>query len=73
MLDRFFVLLVRCYKIVFSWKHPSCRYIPTCSTYAIDAVNKYGIYKGGLLSVKRILRCRPGFRRYSNCGYDPVP
>lgn len=73
MLEKVFVMLVKCYRVVFSWKHPSCRYIPTCSTYAIEAVTKYGICRGVLLSLKRILRCRPSFKQYSNCGYDPVP
>lgn len=73
MLDRVFISFVRCYKVLFSWKRPSCRYIPTCSSYAIEAVEKYGFLKGVVLSLRRILRCHPGFRKYSNCGYDPVP
>jgi uncharacterized protein len=47
---------------------PKCIYTPTCSQYAIDAINKYGALKGGFLAIKRILRCHP-FRRG---GYDPV-
>ncbi len=73
MIKGIFVSFVKCYKVVFSWKRPSCRYIPTCSSYAIEAVEKYGVLKGVALSFRRILRCRPGFRKYSNCGYDPVP
>ena len=48
---------------------PRCRYTPTCSQYAIEAVKKHGVFKGGWLAVKRILRCHP----WGGCGYDPVP
>ena len=47
---------------------PKCIYTPTCSQYAIDAINKYGALKGGFLASKRILRCHP-FRKG---GFDPV-
>ena len=46
-----------------------CKYIPTCSQYAIEALEKYGTLKGSFLAVKRILRCNP----FSKGGYDPVP
>ena len=48
---------------------PSCRFTPTCSQYAIDAVREWGIVCGTALSVWRVLRCNP----YGKCGYDPVP
>ena len=48
---------------------PSCNYTPTCSQYAIQALEKYGFLKGGFLAVKRILRCHP----FAKGGYDPVP
>ncbi len=48
---------------------PCCRFYPTCSTYAMQAVEKYGALKGGWLTVKRILRCNP----FNDGGYDPVP
>lgn len=48
---------------------PSCRYQPTCSAYAIDAVSRYGAGKGGLLAIRRVLRCHP----WGGSGYDPVP
>ena len=51
---------------------PSCRFIPTCSAYALEAVEKYGALKGGLLAVRRILRCNP-FHRQKSIEYDPVP
>ncbi|MGM9937693.1 MAG: membrane protein insertion efficiency factor YidD [Candidatus Ornithomonoglobus sp.] len=46
-----------------------CRFTPTCSQYALEAVEKYGALKGGYLAIRRILRCRP----FGGCGYDPVP
>ena len=49
--------------------HNSCRHIPTCSNYAIEAISKYGTIKGTYLSFKRILRCNP----WGTSGYDPVP
>lgn len=48
---------------------PACRYTPTCSQYAIEAIQKYGPFKGGWLALKRILRCNP----FGGSGYDPVP
>lgn len=48
---------------------PSCRFTPTCSQYAIEALKKYGPFKGFLLTIKRILRCNP----WGGSGYDPVP
>ena len=48
---------------------PRCRYIPTCSEYALEAVEKYGAAKGSFLALKRFLRCHP----FHKGGYDPVP
>ena len=48
---------------------PACRYTPTCSQYAQEAIKKYGAFKGGWLALKRILRCHP----FGGSGYDPVP
>lgn len=49
-------------------KKPSCRFYPTCSQYAIDAVNRYGAFKGSWLTVKRLSKCHP----FHPGGYDPV-
>ena len=49
---------------------PSCRFTPTCSAYAQEAINKYGALKGGFLALKRLLRCHPF---YKGDPYDPVP
>ena len=67
----FFVLLpVYFYRYFISpMTPPSCRYTPTCSAYAIEAVKKHGILKGGWLALKRILSCNP----WGGSGYDPVP
>lgn len=55
-------------KYISSLKRPSCRFYPTCSEYALEAINKYGALKGGFLSIKRILKCHP----FNKGGYDPV-
>ena len=51
---------------------PCCRFIPTCSAYALEAVEKYGALTGGWLALRRILRCHP-FHRQRSIQYDPVP
>ena len=51
---------------------PCCRFIPTCSAYALEAVEKYGALKGGWLALRRILRGHP-FHRQRSIQYDPVP
>lgn len=48
---------------------PSCRYAPSCSQYAIQAISKYGAVKGSWLATKRLMRCHP----WGGSGYDPVP
>lgn len=64
-----FIVLILFYRnFVSPLKPPSCRYIPTCSEYALIAVEKYGAFRGGWMAVKRILRCHPLHKG----GYDPV-
>ena len=67
---RILLWLIRFYRASISPLHPACcRYIPTCSQYALEAVEKYGAVKGGYLALRRILRCHPLHKG----GYDPVP
>ncbi|MDP2183386.1 MAG: membrane protein insertion efficiency factor YidD [Actinomycetota bacterium] len=64
------VLIVRGYQKVLSPIFPpSCRFTPTCSTYAITSLERYGVLKGGWLSLKRVFRCHP----WNPGGHDPVP
>ena len=65
--------LIRSYQRNISPLRPPCfRFIPTCSAYALEAVEKYGALKGGWLALRRILRCHP-FHRQRSIQYDPVP
>ena len=64
------ILLVKIYQYVISPAiGPKCRFTPTCSQYAITALQKHGLIKGTLLAIKRICKCHPG----GGSGYDPVP
>jgi uncharacterized protein len=61
---------LRFYKLAVSpMLPPACRYTPTCSEYALEAVEQYGVLRGGWLATKRLLGCHP----WSRGGYDPVP
>lgn len=63
------ILVIKAYrKYISPLKRPCCRFYPTCSQYALDAINKYGVLKGSFMSIKRILRCNP----FNKGGYDPV-
>lgn len=64
------ILLVRFYqKFISPYKPSCCRFTPTCSQYALEALRKYGPVKGSWLAFKRIIRCHP----WGGSGYDPVP
>lgn len=70
-MKRFLILIITLYKKYISplKGRPTCKFTPSCSSYAIEALEKYGFLKGSLLAVWRILRCNP----FSKGGYDPVP
>lgn len=71
MISKFLIKCIRFYRKYLSGlkRYSHCKYIPTCSQYAIEAIEKYGPLKGLGLAVWRILRCNP----FSKGGYDPVP
>ncbi|MDA0708508.1 MAG: membrane protein insertion efficiency factor YidD [Proteobacteria bacterium] len=70
LLSYFLKALIAIYKYVISpLLGPKCRYLPTCSSYAMEAIDRHGPIKGGWLGIKRILRCNP----WGASGYDPVP
>ena len=65
--------MIRFYrKVISPARPPCCRFFPTCSAYALEAIEKYGAWKGGFLALRRILRCNP-FHRQKSIEYDPVP
>lgn len=65
-----FMLLIKIYQWILSpWLGRQCRYTPTCSRYGMEALRKYGLFKGGYLTIRRILSCHP----WGGHGYDPVP
>ena len=69
MIKKFLISLIKFYrKKISPLSPPKCKYIPTCSQYALDAIEKYGVLKGTLLAIWRILRCNP----FSKGGFDPV-
>ena len=69
-LSAFFIMLIKLYQVTLSpFFGRQCRYLPTCSNYGIEAIKKYGPFKGGWLTLKRLLSCNP----WGGSGYDPVP
>ena len=72
-MKKLFLSLIRFYqKHISANTPPVCRFRPTCSAYAHEAINKYGAVKGGWLALRRILKCQP-FHRQKTIEYDPVP
>lgn len=70
IVETIFTLIIRFYQLAISpLLPPSCRYTPTCSQYALQAIKKHGPFKGGWLAIKRIFRCHP----WGGHGHDPVP
>ena len=70
-IKKFLIFLIKSYQLTISpwFSGGSCRFTPTCSQYAIEALEVHGIFKGGLLAAWRIIRCNP----LSKGGWDPVP
>jgi putative membrane protein insertion efficiency factor len=70
MIRQLFILMVRGYQVTLSPLLPAaCRYYPSCSAYAIEALERYGAWRGAWLALRRIGRCHP----FHSGGYDPVP
>ena len=70
LVQRFLILLVRGYRLMLSpWLGSSCRFEPTCSAYALDALQRHGAAAGSYLAAARVLRCHP----WCAGGHDPVP
>ena len=70
MIARLLIILARCWQLGPSTVlPPTCRYEPSCSAYAIDAIRRYGAARGGWLALRRLLRCHP----WGGSGLDPVP
>lgn len=69
-MKKILITMIRFYQRYLSpLKSTKCPYYPSCSSYGLEAVQKYGAFKGGILALWRIIRCNP----FSNGGYDPVP
>ncbi len=64
------VKLIKTYQNMPLASHSKCKFYPTCSNYAIEAINEYGNIKGSFLTIKRVIKCNPFNKKY---GYDPVP
>jgi putative membrane protein insertion efficiency factor len=70
VLTKILIGMIRIYQATISPLFPhTCRYTPTCSTYGVEALKKYGPFRGGWLALKRFLSCNP----FGGQGYDPVP
>lgn len=69
MIKKIILFLINIYQKISKLTPPRCRFYPTCSEYAKQAIIKYGLFKGGILAIKRIIKCHP----LNDGGYDPVP
>ncbi len=70
LLSKSLIVLIRGYQCILSpWIGRECRFVPTCSQYSIEAVERFGFFKGGWLMLARIVRCNP----WGGWGFDPVP
>jgi uncharacterized protein len=70
LLSSLLILLIRMYQYTISpLLGPGCRFVPNCSAYGVEAIKKHGPFKGGWLTIKRVLSCHP----WGKSGYDPVP
>ena len=67
-MQKFVLFLINIYQKISSLTPPRCRFYPTCSEYTKQAIQKYGLFKGGIMGIKRICRCHP----LNEGGYDPV-
>lgn len=67
-MKRIGIAMIHAYRFVFSWMPSSCRYLPTCSVYTEQAIERYGLLRGSWMGAQRIARCHPGHPG----GYDPV-
>lgn len=70
MLAKLFILIIQAYRLIISpWFPASCRFTPNCSAYAQQAIARHGAWRGGGLTVRRLLKCHP----WGPAGFDPVP
>ena len=74
LIGHVFLAFIHLYRVTLSsFMGRQCRFLPTCSAYAAEAIQKYGPWKGGWLAVKRISRCHPFEKLGGKSGFDPVP
>lgn len=68
-MKKILIMIIKLYQKTPTHVHNNCRFIPSCSNYAIEALEIHGTFKGSLLVIRRIFRCNP----FGKSGYDPVP